>query len=133
MITFYLPHILTWPCSHLFLFLTHFMPLASFYTPWKHQKNRGIVMISGYIKRRVVWNGSEFSHLYNSMEIIVYYKYTVGANANFHRCSTEYLFAKVLQNSQENNSDWDVSLVKLQGYLRLQLYSKMSPLQVFIL
>ena len=30
--------------------LTHFMPLVSFYTPWKH-KNRGFLMISGGIER----------------------------------------------------------------------------------
>ena len=31
--------------------LTHFMPLISFHTPWKHQKTRGFLMFSGGIKR----------------------------------------------------------------------------------
>ena len=31
--------------------LTHFMPLISFYTPWKHQKNKGFQMFSGGIER----------------------------------------------------------------------------------
>ena len=31
--------------------LTHFMPLISFDTPWKHQKIRGFMMFSGGIKR----------------------------------------------------------------------------------
>ena len=28
-------------------FFTHFMPLVSFYTPWKHQKTFGFLMFSG--------------------------------------------------------------------------------------
>ena len=31
--------------------LTHFMPLISFYTPWKHQKTYGCLMFSGDIER----------------------------------------------------------------------------------
>ena len=31
--------------------LTHFIPLISFDTPWKHQKTRGFRMFSGAIKR----------------------------------------------------------------------------------
>ena len=31
--------------------LTHFMPMISFDTPWKHQKTRGFLMFSGSIKR----------------------------------------------------------------------------------
>ena len=31
--------------------LTHFMPLISFDSPWKHHKNRGFLMSSGGIKR----------------------------------------------------------------------------------
>ena len=27
--------------------LTHFMSLASFYTPWKHKKIRGFLMLKG--------------------------------------------------------------------------------------
>ena len=33
------------------LSLTHFMPLISFDTPWKHQKTRGFLMFSVGIKR----------------------------------------------------------------------------------
>ena len=33
---------------------THFMRLVSFYTPWKHQKTRGILMFLGVRKRSVV-------------------------------------------------------------------------------
>ena len=41
--------------------LIHFMPLVSFYTPWKHQKTKGFLMFSGdvfrgYRKRPVAWN-----------------------------------------------------------------------------
>ena len=37
---------------------THFAPLVSFYTPWKHQKTRGFLIFSGgYRKRAVVRNG----------------------------------------------------------------------------
>ena len=31
--------------------LTHFMPLVSFYTPWKHQKPKGFLMPSMGIER----------------------------------------------------------------------------------
>ena len=31
--------------------LTHFMPLVSFYNPWKHPKTSGFLMISGVIER----------------------------------------------------------------------------------
>ena len=31
--------------------LTYFMPLVSFYTPWKHQKTSGFLMFSGGIER----------------------------------------------------------------------------------
>ena len=31
--------------------VNHFMPLASFYTPWKHQKISGFLMVSGGIER----------------------------------------------------------------------------------
>ena len=31
--------------------LTHFMPLAFFYTPWKHQKTSGFLIFSGGIER----------------------------------------------------------------------------------
>ena len=34
--------------------LTHFMPLISFYTPWKHQLSD---VFRGYRKRPVAWNG----------------------------------------------------------------------------
>ena len=30
---------------------THFSPLGSFYTPWKHQKTRGFLMFSGGVER----------------------------------------------------------------------------------
>ena len=51
--------------SLLHFFLTHFMPLVSFDTPWKHQKTSGFPMFSGgiesvfrgYRKRPVPWNG----------------------------------------------------------------------------
>ena len=33
--------------------LTHFMPLTSFYTPWKHQETCGFLTFSGDIKRSV--------------------------------------------------------------------------------
>ena len=37
--------------------LIHFMPLVSFYTPWKHQKTRCFVMfLGGNRKKLVVWN-----------------------------------------------------------------------------
>ena len=35
----------------------HFMPLVSFYTPWKHQKTSGFRIFSGGIDRSVAWNG----------------------------------------------------------------------------
>ena len=38
-------------------YLTHFMPLISFDTPWKHQKTGCLLMFSGGIKRSVAWNG----------------------------------------------------------------------------
>ena len=34
-----------------FPLLTHFMPLASFYTSWKYHKTRGLLIFSGGIKR----------------------------------------------------------------------------------
>ena len=37
--------------NSLLLYLTHFMPPISFYTPWKHQKKRGFLMFSGGIER----------------------------------------------------------------------------------
>ena len=41
-----------------FTCLTHFMPLISFDTPWKHQKTRGFSdVFREYQKRSVSWNG----------------------------------------------------------------------------
>ena len=44
--------------AHLFLekqkyifWLTNFMSLTSFYTPWKHKKTRGFLMLAGGIER----------------------------------------------------------------------------------
>ena len=37
--------------------LTHFMPLISFYTPWKHKKTRFSDVFREYRKRPVAWNG----------------------------------------------------------------------------
>ena len=37
--------------SHSFSCLTHFMPLVSFYAPWKHQKTFGFLMFSGGIEK----------------------------------------------------------------------------------
>ena len=31
--------------------LSHYMPLFSFYTSWKHQKTKGFLMFSGGIER----------------------------------------------------------------------------------
>ena len=39
------------------LCLTHFMPLISFDTPWKHQKPERLSVFRGYKKRSVAWNG----------------------------------------------------------------------------
>ena len=36
---------------HLFYLSAHFMPLVSFYTPWKHQKTRGFLMPPGGTER----------------------------------------------------------------------------------
>ena len=41
--------------------LTYFIPLVSFYTPWKHQKTSGFLIFSGDIEREqcmewVKWN-----------------------------------------------------------------------------
>ena len=39
-------------CSYSFsIFLTHFIPMVSFYTPWKHKKTYGLLMFPGYIER----------------------------------------------------------------------------------
>ena len=40
-----------WFLSNQISVLTHFMPLISFDTPWKHQKTRGFLILSGGIKR----------------------------------------------------------------------------------
>ena len=34
-----------------FIKLTHFLPLARFYTPWKDQKTKGFLMFSGGIEK----------------------------------------------------------------------------------
>ena len=36
--------------GHVAQWLTHFMSLASFYTPWKHQKTRGFLFLGGIEK-----------------------------------------------------------------------------------
>ena len=50
--------------------LTHFMPLISFYTPWKHHKK--ILwfhfVFRGYREKPVAWNGLTFSHYWNIQE-----------------------------------------------------------------
>ena len=39
-------------------YLTHFMPLVFFYTPWQHQKTTSFFVFPGwYRKRPMVWNG----------------------------------------------------------------------------
>ena len=37
--------------------LSHFMPLVSFYTPWKHQKTRCFLIFLGGAERSVAWDG----------------------------------------------------------------------------
>ena len=38
-------------------YFSHFVPLVSFYTPWKHQKTSSFLIFSrGYKKRTVAWN-----------------------------------------------------------------------------
>ena len=41
--------VLNW-CNLIRVFLTHFWPMFSFYTPWKHQKTSGFLVFSGGIK-----------------------------------------------------------------------------------
>ena len=44
-------------CWNLIFYLTRYMSLVPFYTPWKHQKTKGFLMFSGgYRKRSVVLN-----------------------------------------------------------------------------
>ena len=38
-------------------YLTYFMPLVSFYIPWKHRKQRFTDVLRGYRNRLVAWNG----------------------------------------------------------------------------
>ena len=43
--------------------LTHFMPLVSFYTPWKYQKTRCFLIFSGGVERPLsvnLWSQSVF-------------------------------------------------------------------------
>ena len=37
--------------------VTYFMPLVSFYTPWKHHKVGSFLIFSGGAERPVAWNG----------------------------------------------------------------------------
>ena len=37
--------------------LTHFMPLISFYTSWKHENTSFFYVFRGYRKKSVAWNG----------------------------------------------------------------------------
>ena len=38
----------------------NFMPLISFYIPWKHQENLWFSVFRGYIKGLLVWNGLRY-------------------------------------------------------------------------
>ena len=49
-------------------FLTHFMPLVSFYTPWKHPKTRGFLVFWGVLEETssekwVNWENKVLPHL----------------------------------------------------------------------
>ena len=50
------------PCSngrggaHYDFGLTHFMPVFYFYTLWKHQKARSLLMFKGYRNEKLTWN-----------------------------------------------------------------------------
>ena len=47
--------------------ISHFMPLISFYNPWKHHKTRSFLKFSGgYRNRPVLWNRSRVTDLYIS-------------------------------------------------------------------
>ena len=47
------------------LSLTHFIPVAAFYTPWKYQKKQRFSNVfRGYEKRPTAWNGL-IKHIYN--------------------------------------------------------------------
>ena len=49
----FMPMFHLFQCFRLFrsICVTHFIPLVSFYTPWKHQKTRGFLMFSGGLER----------------------------------------------------------------------------------
>ena len=60
--------------------LTHFMPLISFDTPWKHQKTSGFSdVFKGYQKKSVAWNG--FRRQILSFVLSYYPKYSVKCGA----------------------------------------------------
>ena len=46
--------------------LKRFMPLVSFYIPWKHQKTSDFLIFSGDIKNSLAWNGSRFQKNYDN-------------------------------------------------------------------
>ena len=46
-----------WLFRRLAWYLTHFMLLFFWYTPWKHQKTKGFLIFSGCIESPVGWNG----------------------------------------------------------------------------
>ena len=57
-------------------YITHFMPLVSFYTPWNQQKIWFSDHFRGHRKRPVVWNGlikKKFYHLLHLIKRISYW------------------------------------------------------------
>ena len=62
----------TWACilkaskSSLQIFLTHFMPLIYFDTPWKHQKTYGFLMFSGVSKEI---SGTKWVSIYDDIVV----------------------------------------------------------------
>ena len=94
-------------------YLTHFIPLVSFYTPWKCHKTIDFLMFLRGIERRLVaWN---FLLLDKSIH---------------RRCSVKKVLLKISQYSQENTYVGSL-FNKVTGLQACNLIYKKTPRQVF--
>ena len=55
--------------------LTHFMPVVSFYTSWKHQKTRGFLMLPGGLEKdQWHWVGQCHNNCYECLNTLRYFQ-----------------------------------------------------------
>ena len=78
---------INWPCQLDKIFLTHFMPLIYFDSPWKHQKTYGFLMFLGVSKEI---SGTKWVSICDDCLVYLVFKEYLSVVATKYRiCDTE--------------------------------------------